>query len=399
MNRIGLTPHITFHSPRVKNPTEIEIGDVVVWVRTQLIVFEIISREPGASSNLSSFTRRIGEKRDQLVQDFKFFDSLEHDISLVNEDETEILFLNEYFVPQGFMGLVIVDIGSEELTLHKGTVEKCLLNDFPTNIIHYSGLQKVIHELDTVSDVYFYFLDRYRFLPFLFKNHTGLVVKLTESFESNLLGFYKMNENSFPEEKFNLESFPTYWETYQTDFSQQIANRDIENDDSYVIDRIIGFILDARTPDNDETIFAWELATLARRQRAGYLTETVVDALARLQEGNEKRFFAYFNDYTKCWILFLFVYGDSTDSFRGELDRLLRLKTIYEAVMNDFGYSTFGYGFRKSELITQNPLFDEMAFDIQDVETLEAVSAKEIAEAKTLFGHKRSIDIKEFPVE
>ena len=97
----------------------------------------MISRDPDTSSNLTSFIKRIGSKRDQLQRDYDFFSSLEHDIILTNEDGTDIVFQQEYFVRQGFVGIVLVDIGSDELKLHHGTIEKCLEIDFPVHILHY----------------------------------------------------------------------------------------------------------------------------------------------------------------------------------------------------------------------------------------------------------------------
>lgn len=386
-----------FHSPKVKEPTEIEVGDVVIWVRTQLIVFEMISRAPDASSDLTSFTKRIGGKRDQLQNDYDFFSSLEHDIILTNEDATDIVFQKEYFVKQGFVGVVLVDFGSDALKLHHGTIEKCLEIDFPVHILHYKGFLKVIHELDTVADVYFYLLDRARLLPFLFSKKPDLLLQLTEDFEPNLLAFYKMNLNSFPEDKFDFDKFKEYWSQYQRDFGSLIEVRDTENEDSYIIDQIIQHILDARTETNEETIFAWELATLTRRQRATYLTEKVADAFYRLKNGNEKRYFSYFNYYTACWSLFFFNYGGTTVSFRTNFERLLRLKTIYEAENNEFKFSTFGYGFRKSVLETPNSLFDDFAMNIQDVDDLDLVTPEELSEANELFGRSRQINIEEFP--
>lgn len=386
-----------FHSPKARAPTEVEVGDVVIWVRTQLIVFEMITRNPEASPNLTSFIKSIGRKRDQLKRDFDYFSSLENDIILTNEDAKDIVFQKEYFVKQGFVGIALVDIKSDDLKLHYGTIEKCLELEFPTHILHYRGFLNVIHELDTVSDVYFYFLDRAKFIPFLFSKKPGLILQISEDFEPNLIAYYKMNLNSFPEDKFDFDKFSQYWLQYQKDYKHLIEARDKENIDSHIIDQIIERILESKTPTNEETIFAWELATLTRRQRAVWLTGKIADAFFRLKNGNEKRFFSYFNEYTKCWLLFFFNYGGTTISFRTEFERLLRLKTIYEAENNGFEFSTFGYGFRKSVLKTQNMLFDDFAMTIQDVDELFHVTPEEISEANDLFGHISQLNIDEFP--
>lgn len=388
-----------FHSPKVQEPTEIEVGDVVIWVRTQLIIFEMISREPNSSPKLTSFIKRIGDKRDQLQDDFNFFASLKHDITLINEDGTRIVFQQDYFVKQGFLGVVLVDVDSDALKLHYGTIEKCLASDFPAHVLHYKGFLRILHEIDTVSDLYFYFLDRARFLPFIFNNKPELLLVISEEFEANLLGFYKMHLNSFPEKEFDFDVFSEYWDKYLEEFESRRETRDSENKDSYIIDQIIQHILAARTSSNDEMIFAWELATLTRRQRATYLTGKVADAFYRLKNGNERRFFSYYNQYTSCWMLFYFRYGKDTITFRTEFEKLLRLKTIYESANNEFTYSTFGYGFRKSVLTTPNSLFDDFAMTIQDVDDLGPITQEEIKEASELFGHSRQIKIEEFPEE
>jgi len=388
-----------FHSPKVKEHTEIEIGDIVIWVRTQLTIFEMISRDPGSSSNLTSFIKRIGEKRDQLQNDFNYFSSIENDIILTNEDGNQITFQKDYFVKQGFIGIVLVDFDLSTLKLHYGTIEKCFTLDFPNHILHYKGFLKILHELDTVSDLYLYFLDRYRFLHFIFENRPELLLFISEDFEANLLGFYKMHLNSFPEDKFDFDKYTEYWEKYNTEFKDRINARDSQNEDSYIIDQIIQHILSSHTSSNDEKLFAWELATLTRRQRATYLTGKVADAFYRLKNGNEKRYFSYYNQYTGCWILFYFRYGENTSTFRIEFERLLRLKTIYESVKNKFKFSTFGYGFRKSTIITPNSLFDDFAMTIQDVDNLGPITQEEIKESNELFGHSSSIEIEEFPTD
>jgi len=388
-----------FHSPKIKERTEIEIGDIVIWVRTQLTIFEMISRDPNSSAGFNSFKKRIGEKRDQLQNDYNYYSSLDNDIILTNENGNKITFQKIIFVKQGFIGIVLVDIDLNTLKLHYGTIEKCFTLDFPNHIIHYKGFLKILHELDTTSDLYFYFLDRYRFLPFIFKNKPELLLTISEDFEANLLAFYKMNLNSFPENKFDFIRFTKYWDNYNVEFKERINSRNSENKDSYIIDDIIQRILSFHTSSDDGKLFAWELATLTRRQRATYLAEKVEDAFYMLKNGNEKRFFAYYNEYTSCWILFYFRHGVDTITFRIEFERLLRLKTIYESITNNFKYSTFGYGFRKSPVITPNSLFDDFAMTIQDVDNLGPISSEEIEESKLLFGHMSSTEIEEFPIK
>lgn len=386
-----------FHSPKIKQPTEIEAGDVVIWVRTQLIVFEMISRDPASTGKLTSFIKRIGEKRDQLKKDYDIYSSLKHDIVLTNESGGQIVFEKDYFVKQGFVGVVLIDVGSTALKLHYGTIEKALSLNCPIHFLHYEGFKKILHEIDTVADVYFYFQDRARFLPFLFKNYPDLILNINEDFEINLLSFYKFHLNKFPEDKFDINGFFQYWEKYSEEFKEKIIARDSENEDSRIIDDIIQRILALNGPNNEEKLFAWELATLTRRQRAFKLTKKLSDAFLGLSQGNKKRFFSYFNQTTECWILFYFYYGPDTEAFKIEFENLLRLKTIFEAANNDFSYSIFGYGFRKSIIKTKSPLFDDFALAIQDVIDLGTITKQELDLASKQFGFSKSMEIEEFP--
>jgi len=62
-----------YQNPKYNQSTEAEAGDVVVWVRDWLIIFEVIWRNPTAGPSMKSFIRRVGRKRDQLVADFKVY--------------------------------------------------------------------------------------------------------------------------------------------------------------------------------------------------------------------------------------------------------------------------------------------------------------------------------------
>ena len=340
---------------------------------------------------------RSGEKRDQLKKDFDIYSSLKNDMILTNESGRQITFEKEYFVKQGFVGVVLIDIGSTALKLHYGTIKKALELNCPIHFLHYIGFKKILHEIDTTADMYFYFQDRTRFLPFLFKNYPDLLLNINEDFEINLLGFYKIHLNKFSEVKFDINRFSQYWEQYSEEFEDKRLARNIENSDSQIIDDIIQRILESNTPNNEEKLFAWELATLTRRQRATKLTGKLSEAFLSLSRGKKKRFFSYFNQTTECWMLFYFCSEADIDTFKIEFQNLLRLKTIFEAHNNDFSYSTFGYGFRKSIIKTKNQLFDDFAMSIQDAINLGEITKQELKLASKLFGFSSSIKIQEFP--
>lgn len=62
-----------YQNPKYVEGTEKEAGDVILWVRDWLMIFEIVWRSTVAASDTKSFIKRIGEKRDQLLTDFRVY--------------------------------------------------------------------------------------------------------------------------------------------------------------------------------------------------------------------------------------------------------------------------------------------------------------------------------------
>ena len=73
-----------FHSPKYNDPTEKEAGDVVLWIRDCLIVFEIVWRNPSSNQSTKSFIRRVSEKRKQIEGDFITY--RDKQVELTNEE-------------------------------------------------------------------------------------------------------------------------------------------------------------------------------------------------------------------------------------------------------------------------------------------------------------------------
>src|SRR5258708_35856787 len=74
-----------YRNPKYFEPTEKEAGDVILWVRDWLIIFEIVWRRTDSASDTTSFAKRIGEKRDQLIADFEIYANDEISIRMKNE--------------------------------------------------------------------------------------------------------------------------------------------------------------------------------------------------------------------------------------------------------------------------------------------------------------------------
>jgi len=383
-----------FHRPKIEEPTEIEIGDVLLWARTLLIDFELKWRNP-KSSNISSFIKKIGIKRDQLERDYHFFRTAKNEILLKNENNNIIRYNNKTFDSRNFIGVVLLDF-PETINLKYCTVKKSFELPFSLCFITFNGLVNILHEVDTIYDLAFYLKDRFIFFKYLFKNHFATTLELNSDIEKNLLAYYKINNNKFNEELWDNDNRYRYWNKYQSEFQEKIKNRNEENKKSYLIDRLINHLFSKHKDITQLPLHAWELSTFTRRQRAVALADKLSNAFERLKAGNKKRYFSFLNQTTGCWLLFYFHYGGTTETFMNELDNLCKLKTIYEVEYNRFNFSVFGYGFRKSEL-SLNTEFDEVYLNVEDAKNHKSSRTSLKAQASKMFGAISQTEIDEFP--
>ena len=75
-------------------------------------MFEVVARDVAAGSSTKQFVKRIGEKRDQLLRDYKVFKDPNIDIHLVNEQGEKVIFDTRDLAGFGFSGVVVVDCDS-----------------------------------------------------------------------------------------------------------------------------------------------------------------------------------------------------------------------------------------------------------------------------------------------
>ncbi len=366
----------TFHSPKIYDPTEKEVGDIIIWVRTQLFVFEIIWRAK-KNADTKSFVKRIGDKREQLNRDYRIFKSGK-ELSMINKSGRKIHYKSEYFVSDNFFGLIIIDCDDHLEKIHFGTIEKFLNSPFPIAVATKHDFENILNEVDTTSDLKFYLHDRFKFFQAVYKKCANYFLDLNQLREKQLIAYYKLNNYSFPEQQWNPDR--DYWSAFQKQFSSNIKQRNRENEDSKIIDSLIDVIL-----ENDEEdislVHAWQLAVIPRRSRAGELTNKIKDALYKMKYGKRYRHFAVRNEMTNCWLVFYFQYGGDLQNLIEKLEYLTKLKLFFEIEENRFSYSVIGYGFRKSEIVTQN-MFDDIALTIEDAKKYENIPEKLIIEAK-----------------
>jgi hypothetical protein len=385
-----------FHSPRFLDPTEKEAGDVVLWVRLQVLIFEIISREAISGASTKQFVKRIGEKRDQLVYDHDAFRNPDLTITLINEQGEKVTFDKVDLSVFVFSGIVIVDCDENIEKMHFGTIQKSLSLPFPVAIMTQQDFLDLTEEVDTIPDLYYYLQDRFEFLKRISTSDTHLILDLNNRLERNLIAFYKIHRNNFPVDEWKSEDALDYYEIYKDTLRDKILARNAENVDSFVIDGILDFLRKNNTPDNPTLLHSWELATMTRRQRAGWLSTRIRDAIRRMLNKNPRRHFAFFNQVTGCWLLFFFQYAGESDSFRQETERLTRYKLFVEMKESNFQFSVFGYGFRKSSIETR-AIFDEVVLIIEDAKNYDSEPDDEYKIARQYCNRLGPQKIKEFP--
>lgn len=387
-----------FHSPKYQKTTaENEAGDVVIWVREKLIVFEIISKHPGENFNIKNFVKRFGEKRRQLVECFNTYGSGDNTIEMVSELGQKIIYSNQHF--DDFFGVVLIDSEEPLVKMHYGTFEKTLENDFPIAFLTLKTFKKILSEIDTPIDLTLYLHDRREFLRKVFHKNPGYFLNLEDEYELDLIGLYKINENNFNIEQWNESDDKKFWDDYQLHFSEKIEFREEENRETTVIDEILNLVI-FNNPNDPQTVeHSWELGMLTRRARAGVYSDKLQDAIYRIHSGLRKeRYFALYNQLTGCWSLYFFYKGDDKSYFEEKAKTYTRMKMYVERVKNDFNFTVFCFAFRKSSANVLERSFDQCFLWLEDAENHKNISQEQFEQAKIYFaGSTGHFAIKEFP--
>ncbi len=157
-----------FQNPKFTLDTEREAGDVVLWVRDSLIIFEVIWRNPKSGSNTKSFIKDIGKKRDQLLGDFQIYENPNLLITMQSEHGEHTWYDHEQFNDQKTKGVVIVDARGPIGKLHHDTVRLTAEAPLPIAVMTRDDFETLLVEADTVSDLGLYLGDRHDFLRTVF---------------------------------------------------------------------------------------------------------------------------------------------------------------------------------------------------------------------------------------
>ena len=142
-----------YQNPKFTLDTECEAGDVVLWVRDSLVIFELIWRNPKSGPDTKSFIKDIGKKRDQLVRDFGLYANPNIFISMQSEHGERTWYDYEQFNEKKTTGVVIVDAQGPIGKLHYETVRLTVEAPFPIAVMTRADFETLIVEADTVSDL------------------------------------------------------------------------------------------------------------------------------------------------------------------------------------------------------------------------------------------------------
>jgi hypothetical protein len=383
-----------YRNPKFYDPTEKEAGDVILWVRDWLVIFEVVWRSPRAGLDTTSFIKRVGEKRDQLLRDFEVYPTPNYEIRLHNDHDETSRYDHRYFNEDTTRGVVLIDAEALQGKLHFGTLRLTLESSHPIAIITRSDFATILAEVDTVPDLGFYLGDRHRFLKQVYPHDADCFLRLGNRIEQELIGLYKLGENRFDLERWNKSSDKRFWHRYQLERASDILRRNAENAESDFLDSVAARIRDSHGRGGFTIQHAWQLALRTRRERAWIAAkfQKKIDALLETQRDQK---FAIEHQGTGCWDVFYFHYGVDSEHFRNEAQRMAHLKMWVERAEHDFQHSVFCFAFRSSPL---TDALAEVILTVSDASKWPNISPAMLTEAHQYFrGRTEADSIKEFP--
>jgi len=265
------------------------------------------------------------------------------------------------------------------------------MQDLPIHVFTMKDLEKMITEIDTVTDLFYYLSDRIKYLQ---------LADIHLNSEMNAIGYYKAHRNTFPIQVTNFRT-NNYWKQYEQDLANEIELRNEHNLKSGWIDKLEVLFVKRRKLYEGIPLglyYAWELSSVNRRARA-YLGEKIESVQNWFNDGHSSRRFAWQNGISGNWIVFFFSIGNEKDIEKG-LIRLCRLKLIKEIHFNSFEYGVYGLAFQVSPLYPRRLLGVVSAYIIGVDDDIRKSVDLEISAAISEWGDRNGyygIDIEEFP--
>ena len=384
-----------YQNPKYVEGTEKEAGDVILWVRDWLMIFEIVWRGTDAAADTRSFIKRIGEKRDQLLTDFRVYADGDFNIHMTNEAGEAALYDRDYYNEDTTRGVVLIDAPTIQGKLHFETLRLTLEAPHPIAIITRSDFEAILTEVDTPADLGFYLGDRFKFLKKVYQIDPRPFLRLGDQMEQELMGLYKLGENSFDVDRWHASTDKRFWHRYRIERCEDIARRDWENENSRLIDFLASEIRKSNRTAGFTLQHAWELALTTRRERA-FLSEKILKKVDVLSESGRDQKFATYNSGTGCWDVFYFNHGLDGEYFRNEAQQMADRKLWVERIQNDFKESVFCFALRSSPL---KEGVAEVVLTVSDAWKWVNISPAMLSEALKFFGGQTETrPIKEFPI-
>lgn len=369
-----------YQNPKFTLDSECEAGDVVLWVRDSLIIFEVIWRNPKYGPETKSFIKDIGKKRDQLLRDFGTYANPNILISMQSEHGERTWYDYEQFNEDKTKGVVIVDAQGPIGKLHYETVRLTVEAPCPIAVMTRDDFETLLVEADTVSDLGLYLGDRHKFLQTVFKEDPKPFLQLGINIEQELVGLYKLGNNSFNLDAWRDSKDKSFWHRYQIQRAREISRRDDENASSESLDFLIAEIRAQNGTESPTNQHAWEMALLTRRERAALVSVIIRKHEKLAQTGTDQKF-AFQNQHTGCWDVFYFHSGVDSQFFREEAQRMSDRKLWVERALNNFEYSVFCFAMRYTALGLR-----EVVLRVSDAHRWPRISATQLQEAQEFFG-------------
>ena len=217
----------------------------------------------------------------------------------------EIFLNNKYYHTKldceglsGIYGLIIL-VNDEDCTIKPSDDCKDIYETkLPIHVFSWNKLQSITQEIDTIPDFKYYLQDRLKFVK-----HSDIPLDK----ELDAIGLYKMGVNTFPE---NFTSFENskYWETYLSSMAEERKNRELDNEDSKLLDSLASLFTDNRKLFNGIPLglhFTWVFAVISRRERAK-MGKKFSNVQQFFLEGRQTRYFSFCVPATGHWIVFVF---------------------------------------------------------------------------------------------
>ena len=378
-----------FSFPNPKTKSNAEVADVIVWMNRTVLLIEVKTRDRSQASVESWAKSHIREASAQIKKNYGRIKAKE-----------QIFLHNSYYHTEldcedisQVIGIIILIHDGDIALLPSQAIKDIYDQEIPMHVLSGNALFEMTEEIDTVPDFCYYLKDRFDYLK---------VSDIPLNKELDALGYYKSQSNQFPNTPIDFES-QSFLETYRATMVEQIAARNAHNQYSQWLDKLESVFTDQRRLLDGYPIglyFAWELGSMARRERA-IMGEKIEKAREAFLRGKPFRRFAYCNPSTSNWLVFYFAKLPPR-KIHDNLERFVRLKLVSEVHWNSFDFGVYGFGFQVSITLPPRLLGLSSAIVIGADEVKENYTETDLEDARRIWALPSAYTInaiEEFPTD